>query len=268
MVSVDVGKFKRKDPETATEHVHKFVLEHKFISGFSVGLFLLAIFFRVIPISWLNLLPSWAGRGVLFLFLANTIAFLPARWLYNKIQDPPIDIIYETDITAEQPIKQYYYYEGLFKENFDFKAGSPIEWISNKGITTYTVIKLEDSQNVAYCSFMGDLNDLELMRTKEMLKAQRLWNDELRKFGSQLYLKWDQIVSKIEYQATNQYLRMLNDIAHPDEITSVVEKELPRDVEEQTAEIDLDQILDEANVNTPDEAKDKLGLEAGADESE
>lgn len=249
-MKAELGSVRKKEPETATEHIHRFVIEHKMASGFTIGLILVAIFLRIIPIDMLlSVLPSWASKLTIMALLAQIIAFLPARWLHYRFRDSPIDIIVEGDPARNEITQLYQYYEGLFEEEFEFKHGQPIKWTNKHGINVYQVVEIDEENKVARCSWLGDLNNWELLKARQNFEQQKMWNDNLRKLGSELYLKWDEITSKVEYEVTNRWVRMLNSVKHPNELNEVLDGATPDELSQESDEISLGGVLEDLDID-------------------
>lgn len=153
-------------------------------------------------------------------------AFVAGKWVVNKLFQPDVDVIYELDGSDKHAISCYYMLKGEFTDQFEIK-NKPLTWINEDGRQCYCVQTINQEERLAFGTWLGDIPDIELMRERDKWDDQRRRNDALKKFGSQVYMKWDQITETIEYKLTNQFIRMNYNMMQPDEITSVFEGEMP-----------------------------------------
>jgi hypothetical protein len=176
----------------------------------------------VIPLG----IPSQVAITATLTGIAVPPSFVAAKYLVNKLFKPDVDVIYELDGSDTHAISCYYMLQGEFTDQFNIQ-NEPLTWINEDGRQCYCVQTINQEEQIAFGTWLGDIPDIELMREREKWEDQRRRNDALKKFGSQVYMKWDQITETIEYKLTNQFIRMNYNMMQPEEITSVFEGEMP-----------------------------------------
>lgn len=215
-MKINLGSMRRDNPRDRKEKVHKLVMEHK-ISAFGIGILLTAIITRFLPWSWLSFIPAGSRKFLILFIVAQLFLWIPMRKTYNWFRTLPVDVVVVGDLASNRITKAYYYKEGQFEEEFEFKNGSPLTW-NYQGRTYYQVVALDTDEDVAYCSWLGDLNDWEIAKFKSNYEAQRLFNDELRGVGANLSLTIEQIVNKVQHEVTNRTAIQLREARHSETV--------------------------------------------------
>lgn len=257
-MGIQLGSFRRDDPNSATEKVHKFYVEHKGFSWVSIGGILSLFFFRLIPLGWLSFLPDWTGKAIVMIVLANLIAFLPSRKLHRHIRSMPVDIIQTANPAARQKRRTGHYYEGKFASEYEFKWGKPLSWTNDAGKRVYGVIEVNEEEEIAYCSYLGDYLPEDLMAFEEAWKKQRMKNDEQRRQGTKLLMKSNQIKSEVRAAVSNAWIRDLDTLEFDESINEAVDNVLPDVIEEQ-AKVDED-VLEDLEKSASEVADHRLGV--------
>lgn len=235
-MKMNLGGIQRKNPENKSERVHKFVIEHKAVSGFTVAFIFLA-FWKILPFSVLGFLPETIRRFTVFFIMANLIAWIPARYSYRKLRELPADILYVVNPADKQKVRKGFFLQGKFQDEFDLKNGRPFSWTDSSGTTCYMMIGIDEDEQVAYCPPYGDYGPDKLLAFENAWKQQRIKNDKERRVGSQLRMKAGQLKSQIIGAVSNVWIRDLEKIQFEETIEKEVDDILPDDIR---PEIDID----------------------------
>lgn len=245
------------------EKTVKYVVAHKLkVSALSIFLMILSAFLGLPPFSWLTALPEAWGKGFIIVLLAQLIAFYPSRWGYRLLSTVNYDLIFVQNPADQRRVKMYQYAKGHFTDDFEFKNGRPLTWENKRGVTCYSVIELERDEKVAYCSYLGDYSQGEVIAFEEAWKQQRLKNDEERRAGAEIRMKSGQIISQMRAQISNAWIRDLQEIELDQETTEQIDDALPEGFSKDI-EVDGD-LLDDLE----DQASEPKNLEFVTSEGE
>lgn len=247
----------RKDPENTREKAVNLVYQRTYTSGFVIVVFLLGLFFGFIPIPFIGLLPSYAGEALLLAIVANIIAFLPARWYHVRYNDIPRDFIYVANADDEEFVKRFEYYEGFFKEQFEFE-GSPISWNSKYGRSSYLVREIDHENAIAQCSEFGELTDLEQLQNIEKIKANRLQNRKWAKIGMKLFARMETIEDKAKTEYFQNLVRKGLEYTSydPDKLMETVEEDIPEIEEDEDETSEIQELMRKINSDELDVSVD------------
>jgi len=265
-MKLNLGSVERKDPETASEKVHHFVLEHRAISGLTIVGILSLFFFKLVPLSWLSVLPGWVGKGLIMLTLAQIVSWYPSRWLYKKIRNLPIDIIVAADSTENEIVKPYQYYQGRFKQDFDID-GEPSTWRTPRGKTAFLVTSLDEEEMKAEGTSLGEMSDIELLKAREKIEANRLNKRKWAKVGMKLFARFESIEDQVKTEYFQNLVRkgLEHTSYDPDKLLETVEEEIPELQEDSDEETDLADLISEVDPDA--EVSQKIEI-SGNDEDE
>lgn len=252
----------KREPETrADKIIHLLVAYKNWIGGFS-ALFALSIMMRwiVIPLG----IPRQVATTATLTGIAVPPAFMAAKYLVNKLFQPDVDVIYELDGADRHAISCYYMLKGEFTDQFEIN-NEPLTWINQDGRQCYCVQTIDQEEQIAFGTWLGDIPDIELMRERDRWKDQRRRNDALKQFGSQVYMKWDQITETIQYKLTNQFIRASYNMKQPEEVTKVFNGEMASLSGEQT---DAKNILEEVGIDVIQTDPQDRDLEVGGSDNQ
>jgi len=214
----------------------------------------------VIPLG----IPRWAAITATLSMVALPAAYPASKYLVNKFFEPDVDVIYELDGSDPHAQRCYYMLQGEFTEQFDI-SNEPLTWVNELGRQCYSFQEINQEDREAHGTWLGDIPDIELMRTREMWEDQRRRNDALKQFGSQVYMKWDQITETIQYKLTNQFIRASYNMKQPEEVTKVFNGEMAALSGEQT---DAKNILEEVGIDVIQTDPQDRDLEVGGSDNQ
>lgn len=255
MVSIGLGRLERREAETTTERIHQFVYQRTYTSGAIVVAIIAGFFFGIVPLGVFSLLPDAFSKLVLLMFVANVIAFLPARSLHNRYKSLPVDYIFDVNAERQERGKVWMYYEGMFKEDFEID-GSLDVWRSYNGKNVYLVNHVDPEEQAAKASHVGEKNDIELLQFEESVKQNRLRNRVYARAGMKLLASFQGMADRAKTEYFQAFVKRGMEYAGYDteRILSEVKEEIPE--------------FDEEVEDTDDDVKDLLkdlsnaGLEA------
>lgn len=223
----------RRDPRNRREKLYNIVYQRTYTSGFVILIAIFSFMFGIVPLPFVSVIPTWMAEGLLIFIVASLFAFLPARWVHNKFKSYPIDYIFEVDATnSEELVKVYQYYQGQFIKDFDVVEGSITTWNNIMGKKAYMVNSIDSESMEVEASYLGELDDIELMQTKEKIEQQRLKNHKWSRVGMKLFARFE----SIEDKAKTEYFQNL--VRKGLELTSYDSEKLLKSVEEEIPALD------------------------------
>jgi len=240
----------RDEVNTRREKAIRWARLHPRISLLTTTLFVIALIYGLVPVGTLYFLPDFVVKQVIYALLGGVMGYYFGRGLYRRRGVPETEIVKEINLAQTPIVQRYRHLRGDFKKDMEFKHGHPIEERREDGIPVYNVIKVDFDDKVAYCSPWSDMSQAKMFETKEALRAQFLFNDELRKFGAEINMKIEQIVSQVEHDVANSFIRKLETVAHPEDIVKASKEGLPtKNLDIETPE--LEDILEDTGIENP-----------------
>jgi hypothetical protein len=235
----------KAEPKTRTDRLIQLLIAYKNWVGGVVSLLAVAVMMRwiVIPIG----IPQEAAILSIIALISAPAAYIGAKKLKRRYYNPDVDVIYELNGSETNAVRCYYMLSGEFLKQFEVK-NDPLTWTNEKSQRCICVQSINEEERTAVGTWLGDIPDIELMKTREMWNDQRIRNDSLKEFSAQVFMKWDQITDTIEYKLTNQFLRMSYEVTQPEEVTAVFNSELPDMGDE--GRTDAKNILEEVGIDT------------------
>mgnify|MGYP006279558615 CR=1 FL=1 len=246
----------RKKPSNYKQRAARWARIHPKISLVTGTLLVAGLAYSILPLGFLFFLPDFVVRQVVYALIGGIAGFYSGRALYRRFGRPQTEIVREINIAESPMVKRYRTLRGSFKQNYEFKNGRPVEETRNDGTPIYNVIKIDKSEGVAYCSHLGDTPQAKLFETKEAINAQFMYNDKLRKLGAEIDLKLEQIVSQVEHQYANAFIRKLDTVARPEDLVDASRDGVPS-VSPDIETPDLDDIMDRAGIENPRDLEPK-----------
>lgn len=219
----------------------KIMVAHKLkVSALSIAILAFSAFAGLPPFSWLYSIGGPAGKALIMILVAQVLAFYPSRIVHRRLGSKNYDLIYVENPSDQRRAKLKQYAKGKFKDKYEFKWGRPLSWENKAGTKCYSVIELNDEENIAYCSYLGDYDQAEILAFEEAWKEQRLKNDKERRAGAEIRMKSGQIVSKMRSRISNAWLRDLQEVEHDQDMREEMESLLPDSFQE---DLDLEEDL-------------------------
>lgn len=256
---------RRKDPSNYKQKAVRWMRIHPKVSILTGTLFLGALAYSILPLGFLFFLPDYIVKHIIYMIVGGIPGFYSGRALYRRFGRPPTEKVYKLNIADSPMIEPYWTMRGSFEQKFEFKNHKPVKEQSSDGTPIYTVLNIDHDQKVAYGPHWGDIPQAKLIESKEAIEAQFMYNDELRKFGAEMNLKFDQIVSQIEYQYANAFLRKLETVVRPEDISEASREGVPGvDVDLETP--DLDEMMKKADVQNPRGLEPENQIDQGSQE--
>ncbi|WP_414836640.1 hypothetical protein [Candidatus Nanohalococcus occultus] len=209
----------REKPKNFKQKLVRWGRIHPRLSLVTVTILVVLSVTSILPTGFLYFLPTWATNQIIYAMTGGLIGYYLSRPLYARYGQPATETIYQLNVSPNSVmIKPWKALAGKFKNDVEILTGSPIEERRKDGSLQYTVINFDPENNQAHGSHFGDLPQAKMLETREAIRAQFLYNDELRKLGTQINMKLEQIVSKVEYQYANAYLRKMEAVTHPSDL--------------------------------------------------
>lgn len=240
----------RKKPKNYKQKAARWARIHPKVSLVTGTLLVVGLVYSILPLGFLFFLPDFVVRQVVYMLIGGLAGYYSGRALYRRFGRPQTEIVKEINMADSPMVKRYRTLRGSFKESYEFKNGRPVEETREDGTPIYNVINIDHEAEEAYCSHLGDIPQAKLFETKEAIRAQFMYNDKLRKLGAEIDLKLEQIVSQVEHQYANAFIRKLDTVARPEDLVEASRDGVPTaSVDIETP--DLDDILDRAGVENP-----------------
>jgi len=223
----------------------KFRIEQNPKLSLITGIIGSILFVLYVPSFLYRTLPDWIATGIIILFISEIPAYYSARRMFFKYSENRKDEIVVHDPSREDETRRFWMEEGKFKKDYEFE-GKPLEWTNHRGNRVFSVIELDQEEEIARGSWMTDMSPAEIVRFRENWEAQKIWNDKQRRWASKIRLRWDQMKSRARAEVTNDWIRDLEEAEMSESIRNSAEDLLPDDLSEELEDKDLLSDLDSA----------------------
>lgn len=244
-------KFREK-AKTRKEKAMRWARIHPKISLVTGTLLVIGLIYSILPLGFLYFLPAFIVKQIIYLLIGGIVGFYVGRSLFRRYGIPKTEIVKTINMAQSPRSKRWRHLRGSFLDEFEFKHGEPVKSTREDGIPVYTVVEIDWEERIAYCSPWGDMDQAKMFETMEAIRSQFLYNDDLRKFGAEINMKMEQIVSQVEHNVANAFIRKLESVAHPEDLMEASETGIPtRNMNIETP--DLEEIVEQkTNLQNPE----------------
>lgn len=247
-----------RDYDTTSGKIYQKINQRPFLSA--VGVVAAGwVLFQVLPFGFFLFLPDWMFKYVKLAFYAAIPSWIFARQVANRLYTVPLDIIKVVDPSDREVVKDFKWEKGKFKDKYDFVGGEPMSWINPMGVRVYKVMEIDKENREARSAWFMDKSPGEIMKFRENYEAQKIWNDEQRRWAAEMKLQLGQLKSRIRAKISNAWIGELEKVEFTDELQIADNDILPEELQDD---------LEEADILEDLEGPDKLAEELRSKEKE
>ncbi|WP_154019938.1 hypothetical protein [Halococcus sediminicola] len=239
----------KRDAETRSDKILRLAIAYKNWVGAFVVLFAIGILMRwiVIPLG----IPSWAAIIAILSAICAAPSYLTAKWLADKFYEPDVDFMVELDGASKHAVRVYKQLKGEFLKQYEKKQQEQT-WTNELSKNVYMFRDIDHDEKVATGNYPTETPDVELLRDRERIDAQRWENNKWVRVGWKLFARFEAIEDNVKGRYFKSLVREgIERKAHnPDELLAEIENDI-EELKEKSEEGDREKLQDIINNADP-----------------